>query len=99
MSRTQTILNNNEVDIPIGTDEIIEFTVEVDEIVTIQNTHPFESVFFQVSNETERGWLELRPGDYTKIGKTMLFRTSTSSTETVTLVTDRPTTPIKTSLS
>jgi len=88
MPLTPVTLNNNEVDIPVGKEELVEFVVAEGEVIVIHNPHPFETVQHQVSNDMERQWFALKPGDYAKIDKTMFFRTLRTE-EDVVLTTDR----------
>jgi len=90
MALVQKTLNAGEVDISIGTNELVEFVVAVDEIVVIQNfdTAKQVTVLFQVSNDVNRQWFVLKPGESTRIDKTMFFR-ALHDFETITLVTDR----------
>ena len=88
MALNNVTLNTTSLDIPVGKDELVEFPLGADEVVLVQNTHPYETVLLHPSNDTDRAWFILKPGEYTKIDQNMFFRTLHADEE-ATLATDR----------
>ncbi len=82
-------LSGNETDIVVAQGQIIEFVINQDEVVTMQNLSKVHDILFQYINDVNRRWFLLAPGDFLKIDKTVFLRSIPGTYGVIKLATDR----------
>ena len=82
-------LSGSETDIAVAPGQIIEFVVNENEVVTMQNLSKIHDILFCYVNDLDRKWFVLAPGDFLKTDKKVFLRCNPQTYGSINLATDR----------